>query len=56
MTIKLAKKAKVDKAGKKLLAKMKELAQSESKGEHLVQVRVTPKNKPPHANCSCSCS
>jgi hypothetical protein len=56
MTIVPAKKAKMDDAGKKLLAKMKKLARSESKGEHVVQVRVTPKNKPPHANCSCGCS
>jgi hypothetical protein len=56
MTIKPAKKAKVDKPGKALLAKMKALAKSESNGEHVVQVRVTPKNKPPHANCSCACS
>jgi hypothetical protein len=56
MTIKPAKDVKVDAAGAALLAKMKALAQSESKGEHVVQVRVAPKNKPPHANCSCSCS
>jgi hypothetical protein len=56
MTIRPAKKAKTDKAGKELLAKMKALAKSESKGEHVVQVRVSPKNKPPHANCSCACS
>jgi hypothetical protein len=56
MTIIPAKKAKKDKAGKDLLAKMKALAKSESKGDHVVQVRVTPKNKAPHANCSCGCS
>jgi hypothetical protein len=56
MTIIPTKKAKVDKVGKALLVKMKALAKSESKGEHVVQVRVTPKNKAPHANCSCGCS
>ena len=56
MTITPAKKAKMDKAGTALLKKMKALAKSESKGEHIVQVRVTPKNKAPHANCSCGCS
>ena len=56
MTIKPPKEAEADKVGADLLAKMKALAQAESKGDHVVQVRVTPKNKPPHANCSCACS
>jgi hypothetical protein len=56
MTIRPAKDAKSDKAGTDLLKKMKALAQSESKGDHIVQVRVAPKNKPPHGNCSCGCS
>jgi hypothetical protein len=56
VTIRPDKGAKTDKAGADLLAKMKALAQNESKGDHIVQVRVAPKNKPPHANCSCACS
>lgn len=49
-------KANVEKPGLDLLNKMKELARRESAGEHIVQVRVTPKNKPPHSGCSCCCS
>jgi hypothetical protein len=56
MTIKPAKGAKKDKVGAELLKKMKALAKTESKGGHIVQVRVAPKNKPPHGNCSCGCS
>jgi hypothetical protein len=56
MTIRPAKGAKKDKLGAALLKKMKALAKTESKGQHIVQVRVAPKNKAPHANCSCACS
>jgi hypothetical protein len=56
MTIRPEKGAKKDKVGAALLKKMKALAKSESKGGHVVQVRVAPKNKPPHGNCSCGCS
>jgi hypothetical protein len=49
------KKAK-DEVGAALLKKMKALAKTESKGKHIVQIRVTPKGKPPHGNCSCACS
>jgi hypothetical protein len=56
MTIRPAKSAKKDKLGVALLKKMRALAKTESKGQHIVQVRVTPKSKAPHANCSCGCS
>jgi hypothetical protein len=56
MTIKPEKGVKKDKPGAALLKKMKALAKAESKGQHIVQVRVAPKNKPPHGNCSCGCS
>jgi hypothetical protein len=56
MTIVPHKDAKKDATGSALLKKMKELARTESKGDHIVQVRVTPKDKAPHHNCSCGCS
>jgi hypothetical protein len=58
MTIVPNKEARgqLDKTGTDLLAKMKELARKESTGDHIVQVRVTPKHKPPHSGCSCGCS
>jgi hypothetical protein len=56
MTIRPVKGATKDKVGTALLKKMKALAKAESKGQHIVQVRVAPKGKAPHASCSCSCS
>jgi hypothetical protein len=41
----------------KLLKKTQDLAAAATANrETIVQLRVPPKDKAPHANCSCSCS
>jgi hypothetical protein len=41
--------------GAELLAKLRKIAAQESSGEHIVQVRVTPKKLSADHNCQCCC-
>jgi hypothetical protein len=56
MTIIPTKSAKKDTGpGADLLKRLKEMAQKESSGDHIVQVRVTPKKLSAEHHCQCCC-
>ena len=54
MTIR-PKNPKPDAKGAALLKKLKDMAKTESQGDHFVEVRVTPKKHSADGGCSCCC-